>query len=87
MSAGRTRRLSRRYAPLGTPYGLPLPAGFVSESRVLTGRSPLKAAAGRERHLSLFSVAGQLTITRIGDSRNFSEGVLTRNRDPSGVTS
>ena len=34
-----------------------------------------------------FSAAGQFRITRRGDSRTFSTGVLTRNRDPSGVTS
>ncbi|HXM75320.1 MAG TPA: hypothetical protein VN971_00935, partial [Thermoanaerobaculia bacterium] len=60
MSAGRTRRLSRRYALLGTPYGLPLPAGLSVVSRVLDAtlsrRLPLKRgfAAARLCGATLF---------------------------------
>ena len=76
------RDLSRE-PRVSRPVHLPHPArAEQSEDLVRAELGP-----GGEGHFSAFKSAGQLTITRIGDSRSFSRGVLTRKRDPSGETS
>ena len=73
------------------PRGLSIRGAAPQRERLLFEVSGIDSLVtiprSRGAHFSFSSAAGQLRITRIGDSRILSEGMLTRNREPSAAAS